>query len=271
MASSPKKSRLSKVVPATLLLLVLALNAPEEGVTAIDAARPGPPSPEEVLVLEELMEWVHDEYSTGFTGLGRSDLVWAVRERPRSFQLFRSYTDEAARKARLAHVPYGAMIRRIAQRHRLDGLLVAAVIEAESGFDPHALSPRGAQGLMQLTPSLPGYPDERRVFDPRTNIDLGTRYLSHLLGRFDDDLVLALAAYNAGPAAVERFEGVPPYSETRRYVTRVLSLYVNHHRELWQATGASEFVFDPEVTEDLSADALEVAAAPAAGTRLASL
>ncbi len=245
MSKSPKR-RLSKVAPATLLFLVIALNAPDEGITSIDVARPGPPSPDEVLVLEELMDWVQGEYSSGFKGLGRSDLAWAVRERPRSFQLFRSYTDEAARKELLAGVPYGSMIRRIAQRHRLDALLVAAVIEAESGFDPLAQSPRGAQGLMQVTASLPGYPDEPRVYDPRVNIDLGTRYLRHLLGRFDDDLVLALAAYNAGPAAVERFEGVPPYRETHRYVARVLSLYVNHHRELWETTGASEFLFDTE-------------------------
>lgn len=238
---------MAKVIPVTLFLLVVALNAPEEGVTSIDAARPAPPSPEEVQVLEELMDWVGIEYSNGFQGLGRSELASAVRERPRSFQLFRSFTDEAARRERLSRVPYGRMIRQIAERHRLDGLLVAAVIEAESGFNPYALSPRGAQGLMQVMPSTPGYPEETGAYDPRVNIDLGTRYLRHLLRRFDGDLVLALAAYNAGPGAVERFQGVPPYRETRHYVTRVLSLYVDHHRELWEKTGASEFVFDLEI------------------------
>lgn len=246
MSSSPNRCRLVKVLPVTLLLLVVALNAPEEGVTSIDSARPAPPSPEEVQVLEELMEWVGIEYAAGYQGLGRSDFAWAVRERPRSFQLFRSFTDKAARTERLASVPYGTMIRRIAERHRLDGLLVAAVIEAESGFNPYALSPRGAEGLMQVMPSTPGYPEGTGAYDPRVNIDLGTRYLHHLLRRFDGDLVLALAAYNAGPGAVERFQGVPPYRETRHYVTRVLSLYVDHHRELWETTGASEFVFDTE-------------------------
>ena len=156
-------------------------------------------------------------------------------------------------------MPYGGTIRQIAQRHRLDGLLVASVIEAESGFNPFALSPRGAEGLMQVMPSVPGYPEETGAYDPVTNIDLGTRYLRHLLRRFDGDLVLALAAYNAGPGAVERFQGVPPYRETRHYVTRVLSLYVDHHRELWETTGASEFVFDTEILEEPS-ESIAVAA-----------
>ena len=259
MSSSPKSGRLAKVIPVTVFLLVVALNAPEEGVTSIDARRPEPPSPEEIQVLEELMDWVGVEYASGFQGLGRMELASAVRERPRSFQLFRSFTDETAREQRLAAVPYGGMIRKIAERHRLDGLLVAAVIEAESGFNPFALSPRGAEGLMQVMPSTPGYPAETGAYDPRVNIDLGTRYLRELLRRFDGDLVLALAAYNAGPAAVERFQGVPPYRETRHYVTRVLSLYVDHHRQLWETTGASEFVFDFDVPTEPAGDVAEAA------------
>lgn len=231
------------------MLLAIALNAPEEGVTSIDIERPAPPAPDEVLVLEELMGWVQGEYPNGFQALGRTELAAAVRQRPRSFQLFRSFAGEQARRDRLAELPYGGMIRKIAERHRLDGLLVASVIEAESGFDPFALSPRGAHGLMQVTASTPGYPGETGIYEPRVNIDVGTRYLRSLLARFDGDLVLALAAYNAGPGAVERFSGVPPYRETRHYVARVLTLYVNYHRELWQTTGASEFVFDVEVLE----------------------
>lgn len=249
MSPLPKPKRLRKVAPVTLLLLVFALNAPEEGVTSIDASRAAPPSPEEIMVLEELMAWVQGEYSVDYRGLEPSELASAVRERTRSFQLFRSYTDDGAREHRLARIPYGRTIGRVAQRQGLDGLLVASVIEAESGFNPFALSPRGAQGLMQVMPSVPGYPGELEVFEPQTNIDLGTRYLRHLLRRFDGDLVLALAAYNAGPGAVERFQDVPPYRETRHYVSRVLSLYVNHHRALWETTGASEFVFDIEAAD----------------------
>ena len=251
------RARLSKVAPATMFLLVVALNTPEEGVTSIDVSRPAPPSPEEVLVLEELMDWVRGGYSSGFQGMAPLELAASVRERQRSFQLFRSFNDESVRRQRLAAIPFGRMIRRSAERHRLDGLLVASVIEAESGFNPWALSPAGAQGLMQVMPSTPGYPEETGAYDPSINIDLGTRYLRHLLRRFDGDLVLALAAYNAGPAAVERFEGVPPYRETRRYVSRVLELYVTHHQALWETTGASEFAFDTDVL-GASASQLEV-------------
>jgi soluble lytic murein transglycosylase-like protein len=76
--------------------------------------------------------------------------------------------------------------------------------------------------------------------DPTVNLDVGVRYLRDLLTDFDGDLELALAAYNAGPAAVERFGGVPPYRETRAYLTRVLSTYVEHHRRVWEESGADE-------------------------------
>ena len=257
MSRSANSRRLSKVVPATLVLLVMALNGPDEGVTSIDTARPQPPAPDEILVLEEPMGWVQGEYPAGFQAVGPVELAAAVRERPRSFQLFRSYADQEARRQRLSELPYGGLIRKVAERHSLDGLLVASVIEAESGFDPFALSPRGAQGLMQVTPSTPGYVGES-IYEPRVNIDVGTRYLRSLLRRFDGALVLALAAYNAGPGAVERSSGVPPYRETRNYVARVLSLYVEYHRELWETTGASEFVFDTELLDgaDGSGDGL---------------
>jgi soluble lytic murein transglycosylase-like protein len=244
VSKSLKRTRLSKVAPVTALLLVVALNAPEEGVTSIDTERPAPPSPDEVLMLEELMEWVQGEYRVKDAAI--AELTGAVREKQRSFELFHLYNDDQARDERLSELPYGGTIRRIAQRHSLDGLLVASVIEAESGFNPEALSPRGAEGLMQVMPSTPGYPQETGAYDPVVNIDLGTRYLRNLIRRFDGDLVLALAAYNAGPGAVERFQDVPPYRETKHYVARVLSLYVDHHQALWESTGASEYVFDVE-------------------------
>jgi soluble lytic murein transglycosylase-like protein len=107
-------------------------------------------------------------------------------------------------------------------RYRLDPDLVSSVIKAESGFNVRAVSPKGAQGLMQLMPdtaSKLGVPD---AFDPRANVEGGTRYLRELLERYDFDLVKALAAYNAGPLRVEQYGGVPPYHETRAYVARVV-------------------------------------------------
>jgi membrane-bound lytic murein transglycosylase MltF len=107
-------------------------------------------------------------------------------------------------------------------RYRLDPDLVSSVIKAESGFNVRAVSPKGAQGLMQLMPDTAlklGVPD---AFDPRANVEGGTRYLRELLERYDFDLVKALAAYNAGPLRVEQYGGVPPYYETRAYVARVV-------------------------------------------------
>ncbi len=107
-------------------------------------------------------------------------------------------------------------------RYRLDPDLVNSVIKAESGFNARAVSPKGAQGLMQLMPgtaSQLGVPD---AFDPQANVEGGTKYLRELLERYNFDLVKALAAYNAGPQRVEQFGGVPPYYETRVYVARIV-------------------------------------------------
>jgi hypothetical protein len=107
-------------------------------------------------------------------------------------------------------------------RYRLDPDLVNSVIKAESGFNVRALSPKGAQGLMQLMPGTASQLGVPNAFDPQANIDGGTRYLRELLERYNFDLVKALAAYNAGPQRVEQFGGVPPYYETRRYVARIV-------------------------------------------------
>ncbi|MBI5443676.1 MAG: lytic transglycosylase domain-containing protein [Deltaproteobacteria bacterium] len=114
--------------------------------------------------------------------------------------------------------------RREASRRRLDPLLVKAVIQIESGEDPSATSPKGAKGLMQLMPSTAQMLGVEDPYEPKANIRGGVQYLSAMLERFGR-LDLALAAYNAGPGAVERFRGIPPYRETRNYVTRVLDAY----------------------------------------------
>lgn len=112
-----------------------------------------------------------------------------------------------------------------AGRNALDPLLVLALIEAESGNQPDLVSPRGAIGLMQVRPEVAvwaGLPD---VADPATNIEAGCRFLAWLLDGFGGDVHLALAAYNAGPAAVRRWGTLPPYRETRRYVSKVAAAY----------------------------------------------
>ncbi len=120
-------------------------------------------------------------------------------------------------------VPYAELIYDAGQRHAINPALVAAVVRAESAFDPQAISHKGAQGLMQLMPATArrfGL-GEGEVFEPAKNLDAGTRYLSWLSDRFDGDLPRVLAAYNAGEGTVDRYGGIPPYRETRSYLRRI--------------------------------------------------
>jgi soluble lytic murein transglycosylase-like protein len=122
-------------------------------------------------------------------------------------------------------LPWRDVAEREARRHGLDPRLVRAVIYVESGENPRAVSPKGAQGLMQL---MPGTADELGVgnaFRPRENIQGGVSYLASMLQRFGGDVELALAAYNAGPGAVQKHGGIPPFPETRAYVKKVLDVY----------------------------------------------
>lgn len=115
------------------------------------------------------------------------------------------------------------MIERHADRQRLSRRLVQAVVQVESGYNSRALSPKGAKGLMQLMPDTARSLSVRDPYDPEESLSGGTRYLRQMLDRFGD-LQLALAAYNAGPGAVDRYDGIPPYKETRNYVRRILTL-----------------------------------------------
>jgi hypothetical protein len=121
--------------------------------------------------------------------------------------------------------PYMREITEAANRYGIPERLVKAVIRAESGFNPRAVSRRGAQGLMQLMPSTASILGVRNSFDPRENIEGGVRHLRGLLDRFPGNLPFAIAAYNAGEKAVTAYGGIPPYPETQDYVVKVLRYY----------------------------------------------
>ena len=117
------------------------------------------------------------------------------------------------------------LITKYADKHGLDEAFVKAVINQESGFNPNATSHCGAMGLMQLMPSTAQGLGVTNAYDAEQNIEGGTKYLKGLMDRFGNDKKLALAAYNAGPNAVKKYGGIPPYAETQNYVKKVLSKY----------------------------------------------
>lgn len=126
--------------------------------------------------------------------------------------------------ARLFPNNYEDLIRAAAKAYGIDVNLIKAVIHAESGFNPWARSPKGASGLMQLMPETAQLMKVANIYHPQENIMGGAKFLAILLRRFNGNVSLAVAGYNAGPEAVDRYNGVPPYAETRDYVRRVLAL-----------------------------------------------
>ncbi len=114
--------------------------------------------------------------------------------------------------------------------YSIDPRLIRAMIQVESGYNPRAVSRAGAQGLMQIMPETQQDLGLATPFDPDSNIEAGTRYFRYLLDRFES-LPLALAAYNAGPSRVERYNGIPPFRETQEYVRKVLELYSKHQKD----------------------------------------
>ena len=128
----------------------------------------------------------------------------------------------AATRETEAEMTIDEHIKEVADRHGVRADLVAAVIEAESEFNPRAVSRRGARGLMQLMPKTAATLGVDDPFDPKANIEAGVKHLRAMMDRFDNNIPLALAAYNAGEVAVIKHHGIPPYRETRAYVKRIL-------------------------------------------------
>ncbi|MCG7530043.1 lytic transglycosylase domain-containing protein [Psychrobium sp. MM17-31] len=120
---------------------------------------------------------------------------------------------------------YQMQVKNAAKKYGVDSALIRAVIHAESAFKPNAISKVGAQGLMQLMPETASYLGVKNPFDVTQNINGGAHYLQKMLKQFKGDISLATAAYNAGPTAVKKYKGIPPYKETKAYVERVAILY----------------------------------------------
>ncbi len=234
------KKRLPFTAVATLLFLAVTFNSTPSDTAIPDPYRFPDKPQQESQALQDLARWVMESrQSQGqFHAVTSRDLDAALslddseKPEPRKLQAFSS--PDVARRELLVDLPYGSQIWKASQRHKVDGLLVAAIVAAESRFAPNAISPKGAIGLMQVLPSTAGACD---LFDPSANLDAGSRYLARLLKEFHGDLEKAVAAYNAGPAAVARYGGVPPYTETRQYVRKVLSLYRKHSDLVWERSG----------------------------------
>jgi len=168
---------------------------------------------------------------------------------PRRIERKAGIADDATAvgSSELLGVAIEAHIREVAVRYRISPLLVAAIVEAESDFNPRAVSRRGARGLMQLMPRTAASVRVENTFDPYENIEGGVRHLRRLMDRFNGDLPLVLAAYNAGEQAVLLYGGVPPYPETRRYVVRILRR-IGRHDLVNRVIGSSGAVLIPLTT-----------------------
>ena len=181
---------------------------------------------------EILIESKEEDLSKKSTGIFSLDLPPNINLKKVSYkpQPFGSLTNVSSTKStkkssatREAIMDY---IKEASDKYGVEEKLISALVKQESGFNPNAVSKAGAQGLMQLMPATARSLGVENSLDPQQNIDGGVRYLKQMLDRYNGNKILALAAYNAGPGAVDKYSGVPPYKETQNYVRNILANYL---------------------------------------------
>ena len=184
-------------------------------------------------VKAEIYTYTAEDGSIVFTNIPPKHLAKTAPKKKNTFD----WTDKLGVLRRVHRVDittYDALILEAARYYTLPPALVKAMVAVESSFEPAAVSPAGAQGLMQLMPPTAKAMMVYDSFDPRANVFGGTRYLRLLTNDFGGDIQKTVAAYNAGPGAVKRYKGIPNYPETQKYVKRVLKLY-RHYLKHWPA------------------------------------
>ena len=172
-----------------------------------------------------------------------ASVISNVKSSDPSLKLVKTYTPEssirvlgpkhydlAGRKLKTRNTEYDRAIFELADAFELDRALIKAIVQIESSFNPQALSPKGAQGLMQLMPATANAYNVRNPFNVQDNLRGGIAFFAHLMQRYENDVRLALAAYNAGETAVSKYQGIPPYPETQAYVKYILQLHKNYQR-----------------------------------------
>lgn len=236
-------SRGAFTVLATFLVLAISFDSSPILPSPPSPSRHRPPDPREIALVDELTGHAgrpadaagQPGQGSGIRVMRRADLDAALSPAPPAHlsELWRGAIPRAESDV-VKKLPFGRAIVRAAEHHGVDPLLLAAMVETESGFAPDAVSSEGAIGLLQLIPETGELYGKTDLFDPYVNLEVGSQYIGALLERYHGDLALALAAYNCGPATVTRYGAVPPFAETRDFVKGVLALYVQHRQKAWK-------------------------------------